>query len=72
MYAPATESTGDLVLAAVLPVVTTAGLVEVFGADALATALTTEGYTVTAPVADTESASEDATDTSSDTTNPTA
>ena len=46
---PATESTGDQVLAAVLPVVTTAGLVEVFGVDALSTALTADGYTVTAP-----------------------
>ena len=56
LNAPATESTGDLVLAAVLPVVTTAGLVEVFGADALSTALTADGYTVTAPEVTTPSA----------------
>lgn len=48
---PATESTGDKVLAAVVPVVTTEGLVAVFGADALSSALTAEGYTVTAPEA---------------------
>jgi len=48
---PATESTGDQVLAAALPVITTAGLVAVFGADALSTALTDAGYTVTAPEA---------------------
>ena len=69
---PATESTGDQVLAAVVPVVTTAGLVAVFGADALVTALTDEGYGVTTTVAETESVGEDATDTTSDPTNPTA
>jgi len=49
LSSPATESTGDQVLAAALPVIETAGLVEVFGADALSTALTNAGYTVTAP-----------------------
>ena len=57
---PATESTGDQVLAAVVPVVTTAGLVAVFGADALSTALTEDGYTVTPPEATDTDTSTDA------------
>lgn len=46
---PATQSTGDQVLAALEPVLTSVGLVAVFGADTLSAALTAEGFTVTAP-----------------------
>jgi hypothetical protein len=42
-------SAADNVLAAVVSAVNTAGLVTVFGADALSAALTSAGYTVTAP-----------------------
>jgi hypothetical protein len=49
---PATQSVGDQVFAAVEPVLTTVGLVEVFGADTLSNALTAAGYTVTAPATD--------------------
>lgn len=42
-------TTADNVLAAVVPVVTTAGLVSVFGAQPLVDALTADGYTVTPP-----------------------
>lgn len=52
---PATESTGDQVLAAALPVITSAGLIEVFGADTLVSVLTAAGYAVTAPEAETSS-----------------
>jgi hypothetical protein len=52
---PATDTVGDQVLAAALPVITTAGLVSVFGVDALVSALTAENYTVTAPEAAPES-----------------
>ena len=44
-------SNADNVLAAVVSAVNTAGLVSVFGADALASALEADGYTVTAPAA---------------------
>lgn len=46
-----TDSVGDQVLAAAVPVVQSAGLVKVFGADQLKTALEAEGYTVTDPAA---------------------
>jgi hypothetical protein len=49
---PAEDTVGDQVLAAALPVITTAGLVSVFGADALVSALQAENYTVTAPTDD--------------------
>jgi len=64
-------TTSDTVLAAVVTAVDTAGLVEVFGAPALVSALEDANYTVTAPApADApelpESASEDASDTSTE------
>lgn len=46
---PAQDTVGDQVLAAALPVIITAGLVSVFGADALVAALEAENYTITAP-----------------------
>lgn len=49
--APATQSTGDQILAGLEPVLTSAGLVAIFGADSLSNALTAEGYTVTPPAA---------------------
>jgi hypothetical protein len=49
---PTEDTVGDQVLVAALPVITRAGLVSVFGADALVTALQTENYTVTAPTDD--------------------
>jgi len=48
---PSIVTTGDLVLDAVVPVVSTAGLVEVFGADSLVSALEALDYTVTPPSA---------------------
>lgn len=52
LNAPATQSVGDQVFAAVEPVLTTVGLVTVFGADTLVNALTAAGYTVTPPATD--------------------
>lgn len=52
LNAPATQSIGDQVFAAVEPVLTTVGLVTVFGADTLVNALTADGYTVTPPATD--------------------
>jgi|ERR1700743_3601609 len=46
----------DNVLSAVVSAVNTAGLVQVFGADALTSALQAAGYTVTAPESTTTSA----------------
>jgi hypothetical protein len=60
-------SPADNVLAAVVSAINTAGLVEVFTADALSAALTAANYTVTAPAPELpESATEDATDTSTE------
>ena len=80
LSSPATESTGDQVLAAVLPVVTTAGLVEVFGADALVSALEADGFTVTPaaptvtsiPVTDASAPTDTSSDTATTSTDPTS
>ena len=63
---PTQPSVGDQVLQAVVPVVTQAGLVAVFGDQPLVDALTAEGFTVTppAPAAPAESAPADSTDSS--------
>ena len=47
--AAAPTTTADQALAAVVPVLTTAGLVDVFGVDALTAALVAKGFTVSAP-----------------------
>lgn len=61
-------TTADAILSTVVSSLNSEGLVSVFGADTLSTALTAEGYTVTAPVgAGSTEAELPAGDTSSDT-----
>lgn len=55
---PAADSVGDQVLAVALPVITTAGLVAVFGADSLVSALEADGYTGITPPASADTTSE--------------